>query len=509
MKNVLWFACGLCVLFLLSLPVLAQGQDDIDVTGAKVDSKKVEEAVKKGAEWLKSRQNANGSWLSGGSTEAHYPGGTTALALLALLKAGVDPNDPVIVKGFDFCFNVTGNRMDGQQSGWEHRTYSVSCLILALEARYVPKPKNDDEKASKEEDRVKKGLTTPAPYDEEVRKKFRQNASPQDRKVMDELVDWLLAQQQTGVWRYPGPAQDGNVEDASNTQYAVLALNTARRLGYPIQANVWERIADYFLKYQEEKGEKVEWFPVPGADFLVKDLKKMEKEVLKQLTKARREEYLEGLQKGEKEGKEGDEAIKNEKKEGPATTTAEIPNPYQKFGDEKKKMFARGWGYIPKGKAPKFEWMEVICGSMTTSGVAALMVAKVGLEETDAYGKWQKKVDQGIRDGCAWLAENFAVDSNPGRGGYLLYYLYGMERDGVLTLTRMFGKHDWYEEGANFLLKAQRPNGSWNDDANSDQVATCFAILFLKKATTPIVQIPEDIYTGEGLLGPKKQPEGK
>jgi hypothetical protein len=505
MRNILWFACGLCVLFLLSLPVLAQGQDDIDVTGSKVDSKKVEEAVKKGADWLKGKQNANGSWLSGGSTEGGYPGGTTALAVFALLKAGVDPNDPVIVKGFDFCFNVTGNRTDGQQSGWEHKTYSVSCLILALEAKYAPKPKNVDEKASKEEDSVKKGLTTPVPQDEEVRKKFRQNASPQDRKIMDELVDWLLAQQQTGVWRYPGPAQDGNVEDASNTQYAVLALNTARRLGYPIKASVWEKIADYFLKYQEEKGEKVEWFPVPGADFLVKDLKKMEKEVLKQLTKARREEYLEGQRKGEKEGKEGDTGVK---KEGP-TTTAEIPNPYQKFGEEKKKMFARGWGYIPKGKAPKFEGMEAICGSMTTSGVAALMVAKVGLEETGVYGKWQNKVDQGIRDGCAWLADHFAVDGNPGRGGYHFYYLYGVERVGVLALTRMFGKHDWYEEGADFLLKAQSADGSWNDGVNSDRVCTCFALLFLKKATTPIVEIPEQIYTGEGLVGAKKQSQGK
>jgi hypothetical protein len=246
----------------------------------------------------------------------------------------------------------------------------------------------------------------------------------------------------------------------------------------------------------------VKWFPVPGADFLIKDLRKMEKEVLKQLTKARREEYLEEQRKGKKQEEE------NVKKEEP-TTTAEIPNPYQKFGEENKKMFARGWGDIPKGKAPLYQGMEAICGSMTTSGVAALMVAKVGIEETGTYAKWQKKVDQGIRDGCAWLAHNFAVDTNPARGGYHFYYLYGLERGGVLTLTRMLGKHDWYEEGANFLLGTQKPGGSWNDGVNSDQVCTCFALLFLKKATTPIVQIPEQIYTGEGLLGPKKQPQKK
>jgi hypothetical protein len=72
----------------------------------------------------------------------------------------------------------------------------------------------------------------------------------------------------------------------------------------------------------------------------------------------------------------------------------------------------------------------------------------------------------------------------------------------------MLGKHDWYEEGAQHLLGAQSGDGSWSAGGESALVNTCFALLFLKRATTPIVQIPEQAYTGQGLFGGnRKKPE--
>jgi hypothetical protein len=195
-------------------------------------------------------------------------------------------------------------------------------------------------------------------------------------------------------------------------------------------------------------------------------------------------------------------------KAGPKTTVV-IENPYKEFGDEKAKMYARGWGYIPKGKAPQHQWMETICGSMTTSGAAALMICKASLEGTSLYNRFKKKMNQGVRDGCAWIAKNFSVTANPGRGGYHFYFLYGMERVGVLTLCPAFGEHKWYEEGANYLLGHQSGNGCWSGGGESDLVNTCFALLFLKRATTPIVDIPEDIGTGSDLFGPGKKPGNK
>jgi hypothetical protein len=70
------------------------------------------------------------------------------------------------------------------------------------------------------------------------------------------------------------------------------------------------------------------------------------------------------------------------------------------------------------------------------------------------------------------------------------------------------GKHDWWKEGAEYLLGAQTADGSWpgseqggrqGGDVTSPLVNTCFAILFLKKATMPLVKLPEQIYSGEGL----------
>ena len=490
------------VLLLFSIALLAQ-DDDIDVSDSGVDPKRVDAAVKKGVEWLLAKQNGDGSWTSAGTQgiEAHYPGGTTALVLFALLKGGVNPNDPRILKGFNFCFNVTKKQPpaggltppggESEEGGFEKRVYSVSCLILAIAARYQPQKPKKSEKSSKSK---KKKLRT-EPYEEQMRKNFARKVTPQDNKMMKELIEWLLSKQETNVWRYPGAAQDGNIEDASNTQYAMLALYTAWRLGYPIPKSVWVKVADYFLKHQEKDGPKVDWFPVPGADFPVSQLKRMEKKVLKEMAKLAR--------KGKLDPKK-------------MRTEVAIDNPYKKFGEEKKEMKARGWGYIPKGKAPKYPSFEKICGSMTTSGVAAMMICKAALEGTSYYKKYRKAIDQAIRDGCAWFARNFSVSTNPGKGGYHYYYLYGLERAGVLTLCRKFGEHDWYKEGAEFLLANQKGDGSWpgtdspnaprQGDMTSSLVNTCFAILFLKKATAPLVKIPEQIYSGEGLgISPPKK----
>jgi len=81
-----WVA-GFCFVF---LPVFATA----------LDKKAVDAAVKKGVEFLKSQQKPDGSWT--GLRAKSYPMGYTALALLALLKAGVSPEDECIKKGFDY-----------------------------------------------------------------------------------------------------------------------------------------------------------------------------------------------------------------------------------------------------------------------------------------------------------------------------------------------------------------------------------------------------------------------
>ncbi len=48
--------------------------------------------------------------------------------------------------------------------------------------------------------------------------------------------------------------------------------------------------------------------------------------------------------------------------------------------------------------------------------------------------------------------------------------------------------------GAEFLLAQQHADGSWNDATcmrPTDTLGTCFALLFLKKATIPAVTLSE------------------
>ncbi len=136
---------------------------------------------------------------------------------------------------------------------------------------------------------------------------------------------------------------------------------------------------------------------------------------------------------------------------------------------------AQGWSYkgADEGKA---------YGSMTAGGVGALTIYDYMLKKD-----WKK--DQNVKNGLAWLGKNFSATANPGRGNaWLLYYLYGIERAGVLYGTDKIGDHDWYVEGAKYLLSTQGADGSWAVSGGEHPTwDTCFAILFLKKATKPLV----------------------
>ena len=129
----------------------------------------------------------------------------------------------------------------------------------------------------------------------------------------------------------------------------------------------------------------------------------------------------------------------------------------------------RGWTYT--GHA------GVAYGSMTVGAVGALTICDyiLGID-------WKK--DETVNAGVSWIRDNFSVTDNPGmRRGHHYYYLYGLERAGMLYGTETFGKHEWYAEGAQYLIDNQAADGQWNG-----AVDTCFAILFLRRATRSLVE---------------------
>jgi hypothetical protein len=134
----------------------------------------------------------------------------------------------------------------------------------------------------------------------------------------------------------------------------------------------------------------------------------------------------------------------------------------------------RGWAYRTKAEGDAY-------GSMTAGAVGALVIYDYILKRD-----WKK--NPLLREGVAWLGAHFTVTQNFRRNkDWYHYYLYGLERAGVLFDTDKFGAHWWYAEGAEELLRTQNPAGYWEGSGGSNKEwDTCFAILFLKKATRRI-----------------------
>ncbi len=62
-------------------------------------------------------------------------------------------------------------------------------------------------------------------------------------------------------------------------------------------------------------------------------------------------------------------------------------------------------------------------------------------------------------------------------GGRDYYFLWSLERVGVIYGLEKIGPVDWYQYGADILIPAQHPNGSWGN-----RVDTAFALLFLARS---------------------------
>ena len=162
-----------------------------------------------------------------------------------------------------------------------------------------------------------------------------------------------------------------------------------------------------------------------------------------------------------------------------------------------------GWNYA--GNGPNNNGSS---GSMTVAGITTQVIVETMLrdepdENPDGSPNCcgQPVQNESLDRGLKWLERSFSVGHNPGGGGGgALYYLYGLERAGRLSGRRFIGSHDWYREGAEFLIRMQSPrDGSWRGQGigESEVVATCFALLFLSKGLAPVL-INKLQYDAEG-----------
>lgn len=131
-------------------------------------------------------------------------------------------------------------------------------------------------------------------------------------------------------------------------------------------------------------------------------------------------------------------------------------------------------------------WAIGVYGSMTATGLWALRACGVSTEDSQ------------IQNGVDWLEKYWSLTRNPGCNSWLYYYLLSLQRfcDIPPQLKTLAGL-DWYDEISRMMVARQHADGRWHG-AESDFLATCFAVMTLSRAlvgpTEPnIVVVPQTL----------------
>jgi len=361
--------------------------------GAPGFQQAVDTAIDRGVALLKSKQNDNGTYPPRGE----YAIGTTALCAFTLSSCDVPRSDPAVAKAIAYLVAQT-----------PRTTYDRAVALMALDRAYTP----PGELARAH----KRGL-----------KEFKRDL-PDARRAWAMKVAEALERNASkpGSWAY-GKRRGEPWPDTSNTQYAVLGLRAAARLGYKADPRTWLGVLQHFRIMR---------------------------------------------------GKERLSGNVNLWREGEAV----VPNA-TRAGAKVKKREGNGFRYRGNRTAST--------ATMTTAAIASLLIAGTELERLKyaVKPKTRKEIDRAVLGAWLWLDRHWAMARAPGhlRSSHrLYYYLYAVERAAVLDRVKRVGNNDWYFEGASFLLDTQRKSGAWERDDAKDNVNTCFALLFLKRATAPL-----------------------
>ena len=184
-------AAALAILVLLTAPGAIgrphQGPED-------ATQQQIEDAINNGANYLLKRQQLDGSWRP---DEHKYVSGQTGLAMYTLIKSGVSPRHPSILRGLAYL-----------RAHPPRHTYGIACCLMALHA-----------------------------------------ADPTQH--LEEIATWteLLLECQGQGFSYPG-----GHEDLSLTQYGCLGMRVAEASGLEISTKIWEQCIDYALNIQRDDG---------------------------------------------------------------------------------------------------------------------------------------------------------------------------------------------------------------------------------------------------------------
>jgi hypothetical protein len=398
----------------------------------KVDQKRVDAAIERGVQFLKSP-----AALSHGAHRGIDQ--SNELILYTLFKAGVLPTDPVferymlVVEGLPLkhTYSVALQAMLLEElDRVKYQPRILQCAQFLVDNQYAngqwsygePSPAVKDTPATPTTGGQRGSVASGGGQAKDLR------ATAPDPKKKPEVAKKIPVRQTRVL---PGGG------DNSNSQYAALGLRACWDAGIQIPENVLTKAKGWWVTSQHNPAEEAKKGNVPAP-----------------------------APAGVATGPGGGEMI-------PVNAPP------------------RGWCYqdaynVCKG-GPAY-------AAMTAGATGAVVIYDYMLGKD-----WHK--DATVQSGMAWFAKNWSVTQDIGpsevEGGapeaYLYYYLYAVERLGMLYDTGSIGDHPWYPEGAEFLLKIQKADGSWEGTKREKKPTwdTCFAILFLKRATRRL-----DVATG-------------
>jgi hypothetical protein len=260
--------------------------------------------------------------------------------------------------------------------------------------------------------------------EDKARDQIASGISKEDKDHATELAQSLMdCQGKHGSFGYTKAGDEPNL---SSMQYALLGLKSASRMGVNIPSEVWKRA---FLAVQSSAVQ--------------------------------------------------------------AGVPTEIGLMWRGDAKESRNIAPTAWPYYVPAQGQK-PGASTLTSTMVTAALTSIALCRSELlrakEWTDSL---EAKANDLIWGGMAWIRSHFSLRAAKPEGVWwgpamVYYYLYSLERAAVLLGIESIDSHDWYLEGAEVLVSAQKGDGRWEGLHNTPVVDTAFALLFLKRATIPV-----------------------
>ena len=267
------------------------------------------------------------------------------------------------------------------------------------------------------------------------------------RSEIEQILESLVSlQKPCGGWGYP----NNDIGDTSMTQYAVLSLWEANRVGVTVDLEVWERVCEWYLRTQDPRGGFGYQANDPGNYTLVS------------------------------QGK----SLLNSMSAAGAVS-----------------LYVCGDYFSDVTGIPVFRRQASSEGPLRRAKPAAGGPAPGAVPNGP---RRNVSVDMGrIRQTAgradAWLNSNYLIH----QGHFPFYYLYTLERYHSFRTGGDDGSGplQWYDDGVELLQSLQREDGRWDEGSQSRAAAsTAFALLFLLRSTKQSLD-PSSRYGAGTLVG--------